>query len=241
MSQIELIRDSVFARGVRRDIGMHSTSHFLATRYQPIVELASDVTIGFEVLSKIESEKFVDPETFFMRLEREEFIDIVLQQIEGVNNFYDNLVPGCNLRFFINIRHSLLLLPEIVYSICHRAKCRLALEIDFMDAMSSTDKTVMESIATIISYGHEIWLDDYDGGELNKLIEEIPWSGIKVDKSFLWQYAINCKKLKAILSSKLFAGRKTIIEGVETRQQKETCLQAGFMSGQGFYWQEWTD
>ncbi|PTT55693.1 EAL domain-containing protein [Aeromonas sp. HMWF014] len=237
MSQIELIKDEVVVTGFRRD----STFNFLTTRYQPIVELASNVVIGFEVLSKIESEKFVDPETFFMRLERAAFIDVVRQQIERVNHFYDEPVPRCNVRFFINIKLSLLLSPEFIYLLCNSTKCRLALEIDFMDVMSFTDNNAMKSIAIILNCGHEVWLDDYDGGELNELVEEIPWSGIKIDKSFLWKYEMDCEKLGGILSSKLLAGRKTIIEGVETSQQKANCLRAGFMSGQGFYWREYTD
>ncbi|MDQ1886078.1 EAL domain-containing protein [Aeromonas salmonicida] len=241
MSQVELIGDTIFSAGVRQGIGMNDTPHFLTTRYQPIVDLASDVTIGFEVLSKIESEKFVDPETFFMRLESAAFIDIILQQIERINSFYDEQVPGCDLLFFINIRLSLLSSPELVYLICNSAKCQLALEIDFIDAMSFSDKAVMENIDILLDYGHEVWLDDYDGGELNQLVEEIPWSGIKIDKSFLWEYAMDCKKLGLILSSSLLVGRKTIIEGVETNQQKENCLRSGFMAGQGFYWREGTD
>jgi EAL domain-containing protein (putative c-di-GMP-specific phosphodiesterase class I) len=239
MSKVELMCDAEFDAGVKLDMKMNTTPYFLTTRYQPIVELASDVTIGFEVLSKIESEQCVNPETFFMKLDNAAFIDVVRQQIEGINRFYDEQVPGCNVRFFINIRLSWLHSPEFAYLVSHIAKCRLSLEIDFMDAMSFADENVMESITMLLDCGHEIWLDDYDGGEFNQLVEAMPWSGIKIDKTFLWKYAMDYKKLGAVLSSTLLTGRKTIIEGVETYQQRESCRQAGFMSGQGFYWREY--
>lgn len=220
---------------------MNTKPYLLTTRYQPIVDLTSDVTVGFEVLSKIYSEIFVDPYTFFSRLEDAEFIDVVLQQIDRINNFYDEQFPSCDVRFFINIRLSLLCSPEFCYLISNHAKCRLAFEVDFMDAMSFADGNVMESINMLLDCGHEVWLDDYDGGELNKLVEAVPWSGIKIDKSYLWKYEVDSKKLGAVLSSTLLAGRKTIIEGVETYQQGESCRQAGFMSAQGFYWPDYIE
>lgn len=236
-----MIRGVVFETGTRQDVEINATSYSLTTRYQPIVELASDITIGFEVLSKIESETFFDPETFFARLDKVTFIDVVRQQIECVNRFYDQRVLGCNLLFFFNIRLSFLISQEFTYLISHVAKFRLAFEIDFMDAMSFKDADVMESITLLLDCGHEVWLDDYDGGELNQLVETIPWSGIKIDKSFLWKYTMDYKKLEAVLSSTLLVGRKTIVEGIETYQQRELCLQTGFMSGQGFYWPEYIE
>lgn len=47
------------------------------------------MTIGFEVLSKIDFEEFMEPDIFFTRLQRSAFIDVIQQQIESVNHFYN--------------------------------------------------------------------------------------------------------------------------------------------------------
>ncbi len=233
-----MICDVAFYAGVRRG-KMNSTPYFLTTRYQPIVELDSDVIIGFEMLSKIDSEQCVNPETFFMKLDDNAFIDIVRQQIECINRFYYEQDFGYNILFFINIRLSSLRSPKFAYLINNIARCRLALEIDFMDVMSFADRNVIKNITMLLDYGHDIWLDDYDGGEFNQLVEAISWSGIKLDKSFLWKYEMDSEKLRGVLSSTLLTGRKVIIEGVETYQQRVSCRQAGFILGQGFYWPEY--
>ncbi len=244
MLQFEVEGEGACAPIVERDIiknNIYLTPTSLTTRYQPIVNIASGVIVGFELLSKIESIKNVDPEVFFRNLERVELLKVIMKQIELVNSIYDLQHAIHNLRFFINISFSLLSSSEFVLWICQNVKFKLSLEIDYVDVSSYHKKRLATYINILLEHGHEIWLDDYDGGKVNEFVAKIPWSGIKVDKSFLWQHAMENGKLIAILSSKLLAGRKVIIEGVETSKQKEICLQAGFMLGQGFYWDERTD
>lgn len=245
MLQFEVENEGACTPIVERDRGIHNNIYFipiaLTTRYQPIVNIASGVTVGFELLSKIESIKNVDPEVFFRNLERDEFRKVVMEQIEQVNSIYDSQHAFHNVHFFINISFSLLSSSAFILWVCQNVKFKLSLEIDYVDVSSSNKKRPATYINILLEHGHEIWLDDYDGGKVNEFVAKIPWSGIKVDKSFLWQHAMENGKLSAILSSKLLAGRKVIIEGVETSKQKEICLQAGFMLGQGFYWDERTD
>lgn len=245
MLQFEVEGEGACAPIAVRDRGINNNIYFipigLTTRYQPIVNISSGVTVGFELLSKIESIKNVDPEVFFRNLERDEFRRVVMKQIEQINSIYDTQHAFHNVHFFINISFSLLLSSAFVLWVCQNVKFKISLEIDYVDVSSYNKKRPATYINILSEHGHEIWLDDYDGGKVSEFVAQIPWSGIKIDKSFLWQHSMENRKLRAILSSKLLAGRKVIIEGIETSKQKETCLQAGFMLGQGFYWDERTD
>ncbi|WP_265462691.1 EAL domain-containing protein [Aeromonas salmonicida] len=208
----------------------------LKCRLQPIVDLASDNIIAYELLSKIEGHN--EPNLFFSGLDAAMMLRIVTEQIKLVESLQNKNDLDKECRVYINLSPEIIASPEATKYICQKSECLLAFELDYSQMLKSSIHIPSSSIDIIKKHSHELWLDDFDAdisflGHLSTL-----WHGIKIDKSILWRYGMDLKSLSLIASERNHYSRGLIIEGIETEQQLSICKRAGFTYGQGFYWKD---
>lgn len=214
-------------------------SHNLALefRLEPINDLNTDSTFGYEILSRT-SKPTISIENLFREMNPRTYSDVFKKQITVVNN-----TPLAG-RFFINMKAKHLTI-ELIKWVENHANKKLALEIDYKE-ITSTEYNLKhyiafnESAIKLKELGHHIWLDDFDGQFNNtssNILKNIAWDGIKLDKSVLWNTKPNDKDtFNRIVKTCASPFRKIIVEGIENRSQINICRQSGASFGQGFYW-----
>lgn len=210
----------------------------IKSRLQPIVDLASDACVAYEVLSTIVEHN--DPESFFSGLHHDSLFLLVKNQINILNAMpkLQCNTSSSNERYYINVSPDLLASEENIKWLCKHSEKFLTLEIDFK-SMAFTDVNIpISSIKILEEHGHEIWLDDFDGDVSSPAFTATQWHGVKVDKSILWEFGMNFTALSRLAHKIRCHDSKLLIEGIETKQQRDICRSAGFEFGQGFFWKD---
>lgn len=115
------------------------------------------------------------------------------------------------------------------------------IEIELTETTTDVDfKDLKRVVYKLLQEGISIAVDDFGIGysSLN-LIREIPWSVIKIDKSFLEKNEEDGNKnevmLKHVVSLTQDLGMKCIVEGVETAEHVKLLKEKNCFYAQGFY------
>lgn len=229
----------------KKEIQSALNNHGCITLFQSKVELASQSTIGFEVLSRIrlENGRILYPDTFLSLLKQYDLWNLFNQTVvrtamrEIQNSRYKNFPLALNF----SIEH--LICPDFVASLVNELNTadystnNLTIEITEDMAIQHNIK-VKESFDMLKSLGVKLSLDDF-GSAYNSFrqLTEYNFDEFKLDK----YYVQNCNtssKCNSILESALLISNTfdipLVLEGMETSEQFEHAKSLGAKFAQGY-------
>ena len=219
--------------------------------FQPIVNLASFTTVGFEALVRWVSPTrgFVPPGEFIPVVEESHLIHGVGKWIlrEGCKALKRlatvDTAHGDSIFVNINLSGKQLTTPDIFSEIKSAIDDsginprQLKLEITESLLMNNLDSAT-ELLDRCRELGAQIALDDFGTGYSSLgYLRRLPINTIKVDRSFVapvTEDAGSGKILRAISALGRSLGMNLVAEGIETREQALAVHELGFDYGQGY-------
>ncbi|MBI9097493.1 MAG: EAL domain-containing protein [Spirochaetaceae bacterium] len=221
--------------------------HQFELYYQPIVNLQGEIK-GCETLIRWDHPErgFVSPDDFIPIAENNGLINsigkwVIFQTILSLKKWcvkYD-LYISINLtaREFASEELIDLLKTAISKSgnICTK---HLKLEITESGGMEDPESTI-KRMKELTDLGFEIFIDDFGTGQSSlAYLKNIPATTLKIDKSFIDDIAeVDDSRayLKLILDLAENRKKKTVVEGVETKEQLAILKEIGCTYIQGYY------
>lgn len=218
--------------------------------YQPIYDTASGKIHSCEALVRMTDPELgpVSPEEFIKVAERTGTISHIGSIVfEKVCQFISEKKPEQYGIDFIEVNLSpiqcmdqnLVSKFKAIMDKYHVKPERIILEIT--ESAVIRDKGRVDSIIHQLNdAGFEYALDDFGTGQANySYVHEFPFSIIKIDKSFLWAADKNTTDravLKNMLSLVKDLNLKSVVEGVETKEQRDKLIKDGVNYLQGYYY-----
>lgn len=212
--------------------------------YQPRVDTLTNQIIGGEALLRWNhpTRGLLAPGLFIEAAEQMGLIidigDWVLTQAAIEQHYLER--EGFPVTLSVNISPKQFESPNLfsnVLSLQDRTGCnpkRMELEITETTLMSS-DKMVIETLATFKERGFGIAIDDFGTGYSNlAYIQHYPVTSLKIDRSFIANIGTNHAVMKLIMSLCRLLEVKPVAEGVETKEQLTWLQQHGCKEFQGF-------
>ena len=218
----------------------------LSVAFQPIVDIRSQETIGFEALARWDSPALgrVSPGQFIPVAERAGIIGtltrpLLKKALATASNWPRGIRLSFNLSAYdLNSAESALALIAIVESSTFDARL---LDFEITETAFTHDfAQVQRSIETLRLLGCGISLDDFGTGysSLSRL-HALPLTKIKIDRSFvtgLHKDPASLKIVKSLLALSRDMGLDCVIEGVETDEEMAALRQLGGLMVQGYFY-----
>ena len=229
----KLKRVEIINREIRKALSENNTQN-IYLEYHPLIDLKTNLIIGFEVLARMKSEKLgqISPIEFIDVAEKNQLIVnlgnliltkacIFLRRIM-INGFED-------IKVAVNISGIQLLRDDFINIVTNtinetRIKA-LNLELEITESVFLEDyKVVNEKLKILRENSIKIILDDFGTGysSLSRL-RELNIDTVKIDKYFISK--ISYKESKELLVGDIISmahkiGLKVVAEGVEEEQQR---------------------
>ena len=241
--------DTQVRRGVlvKRQLQSAIDSDLLKVDFQPIVDLKSRDSIGFEALVRIRDCEgaWMSPIEFIPVAESVGLIDqmgdLVLRRCLAVLKLTKNIAP--DLVIAINISPLQVCregLAGRMIAIAERYEidlARLAVEVT-ESVLIDRPRTAINELSTLRAAGCRIYLDDFGTGYSSmSWLSQLPIDAIKIDRSFTAGLLNNPRRrvvVDSMIRLSLDLGLDVIAEGVELEAQAEALLAMGCLKGQGF-------
>ncbi|MCA0400323.1 MAG: EAL domain-containing protein [Proteobacteria bacterium] len=239
------IEARLFTRlATERDLGGAVAGDQFELAYQPLIEMASGRTIGFEALLRWNhpTRGLLGPGHFIPLAEETGLIrEIGAWCLRRATHDMAQLPP--EVKIAVNLSPVQLKADSIVSQVLDAlrdsglAPGRLELEIT-ESALLDDDERIVGHLHKLREAGVRIVLDDFGTGysSLNYL-RRFPFNKIKIDKVFVAE-ATTRHDCKVIVSSTIELARQlgmsTTGEGIETAEQSELLRQLGCTEGQGY-------
>jgi diguanylate cyclase (GGDEF)-like protein len=241
--------DAQVRRGVliKRQLQSAIDGDLLKVDFQPIVDLKSQDSIGFEALVRIRDFEgaWMAPIEFISVAESVGLIDqmgdLVLRRCLAVLKLTENTAP--DLVISINISPLQVCregLAGRMIAIAERYEVdlgRLAVEVT-ESVLIDRPRTAINELNTLRSVGCRVYLDDFGTGYSSmSWLSQLPIDAIKIDRSFtagLLNYPRRRIVVESMIRLSLDLGLDVIAEGVELEAQAEVLLAMGCLKGQGF-------
>ncbi len=218
--------------------------------YQPKVDVQNGKLIGAEALCRwIKNGEVVPPAQFIPVLEQNTDICkldfYILEQV--CKNIHRWLSEGRNVvRISVNLSRKHLLNPNLledIVRIIDRNKVPYKyIEIELTESTTEADfKKMQRLVDGLQEIGISTAVDDFGTGYSSlRLVRELPWKVIKIDRSLLPGENEN-KKMSTLVFSHIAAlakdmGIECITEGVETAEQIELLRSNDCPFAQGFFY-----
>jgi len=215
--------------------------------FQPKIDLTTGLASCVEMLARWDHPEWgiLPPSQFIYLIEREGLIDEFTDNLfrQSLGNAASHSVRST---IGMAINFSSLALERTRTS--HRI-CSLVEEYGFSFEQITIEVTesappenlssVIKTLADLRSKGFQISIDDFGTGYSSmKLLSEIPFTELKIDKMFIAGISDD-KKLISILENIVNLAEKltlsTVAEGIETRTQYDFVRSIGCHFAQGFY------
>jgi len=216
--------------------------------FQPKIDLATGISSCVEMLARWDHPELgiLPPNEFINLIEGAGLIDQFTD-----NLFRQSLVSAANstewgkeVGIAINFSSLTLQDPQIPHRICSLVKeygvafDRITIEVT-ESTLHDDSSSVINSLTALRSQGFKISIDDFGTGYSSlKLLSEIPFTELKIDRMFIAGICDD-KKLTGILESIVHMAKKlglsTVVEGIETKTQLDFIRALGCNVGQGFY------
>jgi diguanylate cyclase (GGDEF)-like protein len=241
--------DAQVRRGVliKRQLQSAIDGDLLKVDFQPIVDLNSRDSIGFEALVRIRDFEgaWMAPIEFISVAESVGLIDqmgdLVLRRCLAVLKLTENTAP--DLVISINISPLQVCregLAGRMIAIAERYEVdlgRLAVEVT-ESVLIDRPRTAINELNTLRSVGCRVYLDDFGTGYSSmSWLSQLPIDAIKIDRSFtagLLSHPRRRVVVESMIRLSLDLGLDVIAEGVELEAQAEVLLAMGCLKGQGF-------
>lgn len=218
----------------------------LSVMFQPIVDIRSQATVGFEALARWHSPELgrVSPAQFIPVAERAGIIGaltrpLLRKALAAAAQWSPELRLSFNLSAYdLNSAESTLAVVAIIRAGAFDAG-RLDLEIT-ETAFTHDFEQVQRSIAMLRLLGCGISLDDFGTGysSLSRL-HALPLTKIKIDRSFvtgLHKSPASFKIVKSLLALSRDMGLDCVFEGVETQEELAALRKLGGLMVQGYFY-----
>ena len=229
---------------INKDV-MSGMDHF-RVMIQPVVSAHTEQILGGETLLRwTYNGKDENPQEFVELLEKENLIKPVGRWI------FEQAVQTCKLislknpDFYLSVNVSLLQLQDtefvpFIHSLLKKYQLSgSSIILEMTESCLDQSPDIVQSfISQCQELGIRIALDDFGTGYSSlKVLLKYPIQFIKVDRSLLLEMEESEEK-KAFVSSFIHAcqamGKKVVIEGVESMEQREIVRQTGFDIIQGY-------
>ena len=223
-------------------------SGFIQAYYQPIHRSVTGEMICAEALARWHDPEhgMLSPVDFIPVLERSGLIfQLDMEMIRQTCAFYRHLLNrGTPLyAFSVNLsrhdfRHEALF--ETVTGIlkAHGVPCE-AINLEITESLMLEDIEAFQRVFRQFSdAGFSIWIDDFGSGysSLN-VLQNYSFHLMKFDMLFLRNFSPRGRQLLAsLINMAKSLGIHTLVEGVETREQRDFLLAAGCEAQQGYYY-----
>jgi diguanylate cyclase (GGDEF)-like protein len=213
----------------------------LSLHYQPIYDVKSGRPVAIEALARWVHpvRGNVSPLEFVRAAEQFGLIDKLLEWA---------LTSACHeaarwdngLKVSVNLSPLNLRSPDLPGSIervlrqSGLAGHRLVFELT-EDTAVDRSSDIVERLRKLAATGIEIWLDDFGSGYANfEYLRDLPCHAIKIDRSFLAEYANRRQLLGGMINLVQACGLKVVVEGVETAEHRSLLQNLGCDLLQGF-------
>lgn len=216
--------------------------------YQPIVEIKTAQTVGFEALIRWQSPTLgaVSPGEFMGTIEESSIMMpvgrwIIEQAMMGARQLGKKL--GTHLSVNINISPKQFLDPGFIG---HLERTRTALGVSVSQIkLEITEQIFVQSATTLAviedcrKLGYQICLDDFGTGYSSiSYLRQMNLDVLKIDQSFIRQTKLDSKSLsiiKAIVALGTDLGMTCVAEGIESQEIADSLIKLGCTHGQGYF------
>ena len=241
--------DDQVKRGIliRRQLQHAIDSDLLRVDFQPIVDLKSRDSIGFEALARIRDFEggWMSPIDFIPVAESVGLIDplgdLVLRRclavLKLVNDITPDLVITLNVSPLQICREGL---AGRMIALAERYEVdlsRLAVEVT-ESILIDRPQSAMRELRALRTVGCRVYLDDFGTGYSSmSWLAQLPVDAIKIDRSFTAGLLTDRRRSVVVASMIQLSrdlGLDVIAEGVELEAQAEALLALGCCKGQGF-------
>lgn len=221
--------------------------------YQPKVDINTGMIVGGEALCRwIRKGKIIPPIEFIPALERtNDICKLDLYMLETVCRNQRDWLDGGEGRKLVPMsinfsrKHIMNLdFPDTVERIMDKYRIpHDAIEVELTETTSDVEfKDIKRVVTSLREKGINTSIDDFGMGfsSLN-ILKDIPWTTVKIDKSFLPEEddPVNSEKrimFKGVVSMATALGYRCIAEGVETEYQTQVMRENGCSIAQGYYY-----
>lgn len=216
--------------------------------YQPIIDLASNRILGFEVLARWHSldQGVVSPREFIPIIEDYGMLDMLTEHmlacvaVDRANCLRANVELGF---VSVNFPECVLVdkrLPERIIKILGTDRLNwLHIEILETALLHRASTIIQANLLKLIELGAHIALDDFGTGHASlSHLRNFPCQTIKIDRSFIENIVIDKNSqliTKGVIEIVHGLGMTIIVEGIETAEQRDFFLSWPSIAGQGFY------
>lgn len=236
-------------KAIQNSISYSLDNNLFQVHFQPIWDVNANKIHSAEVLVRLHDEElgFIPPDEFIPISEKSGSIIAIGQFVfeEACKMFSIEQLSGIGIDFLeVNlspVQCNNKKLSQIFQNTCSHYNLKpssINLEITESAAINSHD-TFLQTIKDLHSAGFTFSLDDYGTGYSNaSYIFSMDFDIIKIDKTILWE-AEKSESALIILQNTVRMikelNKKILVEGVETKSQKDLMVQMGADYLQGFY------
>ncbi len=237
--EIEVLFEQI-AKAKQVIVEMIAKHQRMKLHFQPIIELKSGRTIGYEALLRVKDHqgKVIPPPIAVMAFEHSGLIrQLNLDTIEAAYQLISQL--GGDLFVDINLTRMQLLTPSLIndiQSIAARYQQPLsALSVEVVENEHLEDNQVIGMLKKLRGIGIQVAIDDFGTGYSSiSSLRRLPLDIAKLDKAFLSDPLLrgNISSVNEFCEA---LGLDVISEGVETEEDARLCRESGCKYGQGYF------
>ena len=209
--------------------------------FQPIVRMARNEIIAYEVLARSSLDEFKNPALMFGVAERlgQEAALSELMRMEGLRIAAAS--PLHNARFFLNTHPAEVVNVRLLRSLetLRSQFPQTAVTIEVHEAAVTDWQSIKELRSVLESLDMQLSYDDFGAGQ-GRLLElcEAPPHVLKFDMQLIRDidHAADARQdlVRSLVEVALDLGTIPLAEGIETQGEHDACLSLGFQLGQGY-------
>jgi len=247
------MRDRVSTRlELERDLRHALDRNELAVHFQPVVDITTSRTIGFEALMRWNHPtRGTIPPLDFIPIAEETGVIVEIgswileQAIEHLAAWRASGPERADLWVSVNVSARQLRDPDFVYMV-ERSMDRFGLSPDCL-VLEVTESLLLEEgpvvpaiLSRIRNHGIRLSIDDFGTGYSSlAYLQRFPFQCVKIDRAFVTpldqEDGGEHQLVGAIVAMAAALGLSTIAEGVETLEQASRLLELGCNVAQGYY------
>jgi len=220
----------------------------LSVVYQPIIDMMTEKPVGFEALIRLKDENgnSISPSEFIPVAETTGLIHevteylcdrIAMEAPELYSIFKEHAVQP-----YININISPCQMKDVdrVLKALRRAEQGgVKINVEITESSVCDDEIALKAFEVLRQQGFLIAIDDFGTGYSSlQRLETLHFSTLKIDHSFVTNIGDQDTHdfLSAVINLSRVSAEYTIVEGVETLEQKLLLMKMGVRFCQGYYW-----